>query len=1367
MALKVPAGASLWTVRQIAADGSVRDLASQQSGDVLLVPVDRPRDPNQAVSLEVTYAQPGLRGRHRVALVAPSLTDTPVTYASWEIEAGDRLAIGDAGGNMTPSDNGTWRLPIAGLGDGGKRSFYRTANLAGDEPLTVTALLVPKWMAGGSATVLAGAGVAGLVLLGFALRRRRPLWWALALTALAVAAVQTRPGVAGVALAGAFGVPVLLLIALVRAAVRAARRRRERRAAEQPADRTDRSDPSDVPPLAPEPAGPQSGAAGVRLLLALGVAAGVAVAAAGAGVASKGGPVPAQAAGDATAAAKAEAGCMLAEPPLPAPNVERLSVDVRAPSLDPRAERTAAVSWTMRFAAAGAGTYRVLNPNSVVVRAALPAGAALRTTPRGCSLDVARAGTYELTFETREAVAERDGRWELRLDLPPSLVNRFALVVPAADMEVVSDQAVSHTTAGAAGETRVEGVLDTAQAVTFSWKPRAREARLEQAVVYCDVENVAFVRAGVVDVTARANYKIVQGEIRELRLKMPAGVSVTAVAAPALATWRLDPATRELAALLARPVSGDFTLTIGMQAPCGGLPYGATLGVPAAENVQRQRGLFALAAPESILLRLGESKPGELEGVTPVNSSDFPVAGNAALMKAVADEPLRRAFRYDDPATVKIALRAEPVQPELRVGESGSFSIGDERDVLSGVLDLAVAKSGVFSVKLQVPADYDIDTLTGKDVSHWDDTRRSGQAVEVFFKRRVLGDTSINLVLTRPQRGIPEKIEVPRVTVQDAARHTGRIGVSAERGVRLTVEEQQAVSVRKPEPGEKVQPAALTFDILRPAWQVTLRTQVMAPTLKPEILHRVDLAEGMLQHRVYLRYRIENAGVKYFRLRVPVKEATLSVSGRNIARVVPLDNDPEAGTGRVWQVELHGKVEDAYQLTGFYQQPFDPAAGGVAIQAFDCLGVARQSAWLVVTGGGRVQVEPRGEAEGLKIEDARSLPESFGAGDLSGAIRCYRALRPDYRCDLSVVRNGAAAVLPASVDGAQFVTVLSSSGKLLTQAALDLKVGDLRFLKVELPSAGCSLWAAQVNGAQVAVSRDAGVVNVQLENLTADKSTRVTLVYADRLAGAALDGRRALRAPRFPDVPLRNINWTLYVPPEYGHAFVEGDLDENEVVSTVKRFERSDYESYNKQVQVTSIEIAKSNLKNVSGLLDSGRQREAQQALQVAVNASQADQTLNEDARIQYRNVVRQQVKMGLVNRREELRRDNNIFDEQAPQTALGFNGGNFNNAFVSQVEEQLSVQDRTALDKVAGRIVEQQAAAAGQGTAINIAMPEHGRELCFRRALQGEKGGTLQIVLRFKRPAAAGRALAFWPVLPGFLVLWGALRLAAGRRKA
>jgi hypothetical protein len=116
-----------------------------------------------------------------------------------------------------------------------------------------------------------------------------------------------------------------------------------------------------------------------------------------------------------------------------------------------------------------------------------------------------------------------------------------------------------------------------------------------------------------------------------------------------------------------------------------------------------------------------------------------------------------------------------------------------------------------------------------------------------------------------------------------------------------------------------------------------------------------------------------------------------------------------------------------------------------------------------------------------------------------------------------------------------------------------------------------------------------------------------------------------------------------------------------------------------------------------------------------------------------------------------------------APRTQVGYNDGNFSREFANRVDEQLSVQDRDSLDRVATKIVEQQAAAAGQGTAISIAMPEHGRLLRFARALQNECGGKLELSLKVSSDYSTATCLTWWPVIPLFLGLWLLLRVALG----
>jgi hypothetical protein len=1389
LSLKLPEGSVLWSVRQITDDDptKAKDLSAQQADGVLLVPVERPRDPNRAVTIEVIYAHVGIKGTRTTTLTAPMLTDAPVTFAKWEVEADAKVSISHAEGNMTPEvsiENMKW--PIYNPWAARSQRFYRTANLAREAPLQLTVTIVPAWLGGGSLRVLGGGLIVGLLSLVIFAFRRKKMWLAIALTCLGLAIAQTKVGLLVATVLLAVLLPVLVLTGIVRVILRWIRNARARKEASKDAE-PPVSDPFEMPlPLEDEKVeespvpdvqervnmenDENKGFARIGLMLCIAV-----IGFAGLTLTAEEKQTEAQAV-VAPDVQKVEL--------LFANNAEGITVlhEKASVSVAPRTltgEYVSTVKRVIAFTAKAVGEYRLLQVNDVNQLALLTfkdhEQAKITVDQQGILLTLKKPGTYTLEIETCETIRENEtGSTFFSWGSYGSVKSSVEVVLPSAELAVTGKGITQCLSTPANGKTTVTGVLTTGtRRFGVSFSPRVRDSRKETAVIYCDVSTLAFLRSGVVDISANANYTVAQGEVRELHLKIPASMGVTSVTAAGLATWSLDPTTRMLTVIFEKPQTGAFTVALGLQSASGGLPYAVTLGAPSAEGVQRQRGFLALAAAEAVLMKIEKD-----QGVNAINVADYPMA--AALLQQNKEEPIRRAYRYDDATKVAVTFRAEAVQSEIRVVETGAFSIADERSVLSTRLDVTIAKAGLFSLKLDPPKGYEIETLTGSGVSHWDDTRKTGGSVEVFFNTRLLGMSSINMVLARQLKGIEEKIVVPRVSITNALRHTGRMAVTAERGVRLVPEAQQGVTLVRDDTLRN-QTGAVVFDILRPGWQMELKTQVLLPVLKPELLHRVDLAEGMLQHRIYARYKIENAGVKFFRVFVPIKDATLTVSGRNIARVYPEVTtgkvetaDAQLGAaGKVWVIELHGKVEDSYAFTALYQEPYDPAAGGVKVSPFGTPGSARQTAWVAITGGGRVQVEPRGEVVGLRVEDARSLPEYFGAGDLSGAIRCYRVLQSDYTLDLSVIRHESAKVLPAGVESARFTTVLSASGKMLTQVSVQLRTGRLRFLKIGMPATS-QLWAAQVNGTEVAIARDSeNNLNIPLELLSSEKLTSIDLVYADSLKGI-MKGTMTIPAIRFPELPLQNIQWTIFVPPGSKYRLANQDFDELDLKDdpeeggSVRSFGLSQYQAINAELGSRNLKEAKGKLGSIGALLDKGDRIQAQKALQQAVNLSQAEQTLNEDARVQFKNVVREQVKIGLVNRREALRMDNNIYDERAPQTQVGYNDGNFSREFANRVDEQLTVQDRDSLDRVATKIVEQQAAAAGQGTAINIAMPEHGRMLRFARALQNECGGKLELSLKVSSDYSTATVLTWWPVIPLFLGLWLMLRVAFGpQRKA
>ena len=1357
LGVRLPPNVRLWSGRVDGADVQILD---QQGGTGdILVPLQRRRDPNQPSQVELVYAethQP-LRFFSRLDLKAPEVAAQSV-FAKWTVSLPQNRVVAGTSGNLMPEgdvaapglvsvarslcrlayttvtrDPGWLIALLAALGaaavltyNAGRRrligwssllavlgclfllaltarvsdgldtlsalcslevfqrapttwAFVRPVSLAGSTS-AIQLHIAPAWAgASGSLWVAGAATLAAALLIGSAVRRAqgRRTRMAAGLTLLVLGGSSMLVLAPWTFVAIALGIPALLTATVMRRAWRAGRRAL-----------------TQVPPAAPPSAGqPTSAGVGTAVLSALLVLSPF-LAATGAE------------ANDPPPAAQTQAPAAVA----PTQVMERVELQIRSPGTARDADRFARVTATMEFEAQAATSVAALLPPAVLTEYKLSSPhLGVRAADGGYMLDVKRPGKYQITLEYLVPVTSDGGRWQLALKLPPNLRNRVTMSIPASDIDVQAEGSVQLKTSEADGRTEAVAVFGPVAVAGFSWRPRERRTGMEKAVAFCEVNTLATFEPGVVNLNHAVRYQIAQGELQSLVARIPAGMTVTAVTAPGLSTWRFDQTTHLLEALLEKPVSGDFTLTICTQIPEESLPYTATIGVPIVENTARQRGAIAFAAPDAVQVRV--TAP---EALSAMNVSDFAPAptnaGPAAANQTTA--PLKRAFRYHQlPAEVKV--EAERVLPEVRVTEDARLDITDERIVLSSKLDVAIARSGLFMIDIRIPADYEIESLTGQDVSHWDEVKEGERGVRVHFNKQTIGDRNINLVLGRTGKTIEAAIAVPRISVVDAIKHTGTLVISGERGVRFMTGARDGVSELNPAELGINQAGYLAFRLLRPDWSIALKTEVLAPVVRAEVLQRVRLVEGLLQGKGYIEYKIDNAGVKVFELQAPQPGVALAVLGRNIARVQEVDK-----LKGIWQVELHNKAETSYALEVSYQTQCDPKAADMRVLPLRTVGTESQKGYLVVMASPRLRVQPKSVSAGLKEEDARAIPAQFKAGDLSDAILCYRATQPDYALDLSVVRHATAGVLPATVRSVDMRSVVSEGDQVITHVQLEMNVGDMRFLKTILPE-GSELWSCFVNGRSVPPLLEGKALLVPLDQ-AAGAGTTVEFAYSSRAGADIAGGARTCLGPRF-ELPLTNIRWTLYTPPHLRYYGFGGTVTRQTTQRGVPAlvFDDQRYLADNASEFEHNRQKAETVLKQGEQFSREGRQQEAKKAFESAMYYSQGQADFNEDVRVQYRNLTRQQAIVGLVNRRGDLRSSRNVQDEEQVKLQKGFNDGNWTAEYGQQVAQNLSAEDNDSLNAVAERMLDQQAAAAGVGQAIHVTMPLEGRSLDFSRQLQ------------------------------------------------
>jgi hypothetical protein len=500
--------------------------------------------------------------------------------------------------------------------------------------------------------------------------------------------------------------------------------------------------------------------------------------------------------------------------------------------------------------------------------------------------------------------------------------------------------------------------------------------------------------------------------------------------------------------------------------------------------------------------------------------------------------------------------------------------------------------------------------------------------------------------------------------------------------------------------------------------------------------------------------------VKTFRLQPPRPETALVVSGRNISRVRKVDD--EKG---IWEVELHGKVEHRYGMEVTYQLPFAHDKSELAVLPLQTVGTASQKGYVTVLSSGRLQVKPAVVSEFLRPEDARSIPRRFGAADLSDAVLCYRSTESDYALKLNIVRHNAADVLPAQVKSIQIDSVITKDDQSLNSMVMELEPGSLRFLEVRFPE-GAEIWSVFVNETAVRPLVEDGLYLVPIEPGSGLSAT-VEMIYAQAPQKTLFSRKHSFVGPQF-KLPLKDVRWTFYAPDGYRYSRFAGTMQHSRFVDDRSgasgTYNEALYYSFNSDNSQRFGANAKQNIEMGNELMRTGDQRNARKAFQKAISYSQGQQALNEDARVQFRNLVRQQGIVGLVNRRNLLKQSLNQVDEDM----TGAPGNEqWSGADVQKIEAQLGEKESSALSELAEKMLDQQQAASIEVHPIRVVMVRQGTRIEFQRTLQLQPDAEMQVEFHSAQVAGNRSAHAIVVVLAaGIVILSGGL-IAKVRRSA
>ena len=939
---------------------------------------------------------------------------------------------------------------------------------------------------------------------------------------------------------------------------------------------------------------------------------------------------------------------------------------------------------------------------------------------------------------------------QLVLGIPPALCSQASVLIDEPEATVEFPTAVSFRRATAGSETRVEGLIGAGERLELRWTPRVKRAAEIAATVFCQNATLVSFRGGAVNTRAILDYQVTQGELREARVRLPAGQTLLRVEGEQVRTWQVKEESGQptLTVQLLKGVAPAWRLAVETERAMEPLPASCAVETPHALDVKRETGWVGLAVAEDLGLTV-EAAQGVQQGDTAEFLKVAPQAG-----------ALAGAYQFLKP-DFRLRAKAEALAPQIEVVLRNRVRIGAESVLLQAQLDYTIKRAGVFALRLGLPAEFTVGAVTGNELAQWVEKTEGGQRVlEVTLKQRVQGNYALQVTLARVHKELPKTLAIPAVHPLGVQKLTGFVVVSPEVGVQTKAEtfegltEVPAASVAESAPaqGSVVGGGAgsLAYKFIlsdpvppAPPWKLVAANEAIEPWVRAEVVNWWTFGESLTSGRAQVRFEIQNAPVKEFRVRVPAEFKNVEVSGANIRRRDQSTNE--------WRVELQHKVIGFYFLTVTWEMPVSVGekeiqftAGGV-----EALGVERETGALTVIARPPVQVTQKNLSGELVKSDVSELPDWAGRADLA-TVLAYRYLRPGFKLSLAVVRHNQAEVLQALADEARLTTVVAADGQMMTELALQVRNNGRQFLELALPK-GAQVWSAFVAGEAVRPTKRGDKVLLPLERSDTAEAFGVTLTYIHAEKFPPTKGTMELVSPAL-DVPLRRAGWELYLPPDYGYAKFTGTMTPGApgVPPTLVTFSTGLYtEEENRKTVARRREFTRS-LGKARGELATGNVKGANIFYSQAKKSGLKDEQTDEVARL------------GQQLRQVQAR---SLIDAQ--QAALANNLDFLGLSAVQQAAEQppAAQYDAQAAERQWDKLQQAQEVAAMKARPLHVNLPTSGLRYSFSQVLQTELNKPMRI-----RFTATGAGLPNWPLrvglgVAGFLALWAAVAALTRRR--
>ena len=659
--------------------------------------------------------------------------------------------------------------------------------------------------------------------------------------------------------------------------------------------------------------------------------------------------------------------------------------------------------------------------------------------------------------------------------------------------------------------------------VKLSWKEKRAEA--EGKLFYAaEMLSQITVSPGLMRQVALVDFKVMQGEMSRVTLRLRGAGEVTRVLGDQVLAWNAEPAAdsadRRLVLQFNQPQKDQFSVQVQMHTPLGAFPQAADVVQLRPEDATRFAGCFRIVNEGAVRLEVVQAS-----GLSQISPEQFPESeATRAALRLTGGQ--RFAYRFSG-ADFALRIQADQVLPELSVSHVLAYHLGENELAIDSEIEVEVREAPLRELLLRVPRGYAIARLNASGLSDYFLREPEDQAeaeLRLVYGQPVSGRQVVQLRLERNKPLGETAWALPRLEVVKAKSVRGNLAVAADAGFRLTAEPTQGLTeIATAFFPRKVAGIQSAYRISDPAWQAGLRVERLPQTVQADALNLFSIGEGVAYGSSLINYVVSGAPVSAFKIELSGEYPNVEFTGKDIRSFQKTDGG--------YVVQLHTPVSGAYALLATYERSFKSQGETLSFTGARPLDAQSEQGYTLVISAYQFQVKPGQVSPGLLPLEPGEVPPEYRLFFDAPILAAYRYTSRPFDLQLALTPLAQGDSLSQVVDRASLTTHISKKGDALTDVRYCVKNRGNPHFRLTLPPR-TRLWSAAVNGAAVVPVTDAQANLIPLPQ-QADPNAVLTL---DLKLASTNDAKRVAVAVPVVHAPVMLTEWKLV--PDAGQRLV-------------------------------------------------------------------------------------------------------------------------------------------------------------------------------------------------------------------------------------